>query len=351
MIEKLKYNSNNYFWINDTTPKMIMHPFYTKSKNPEMYKKNGLSNYKDHTGKKVFFEFVNICNKNKMGFLDYYWTKPHETNNITYPKLSYVKIFKPWNWIIGSGVYIDDIDKLIKDKEELLSSHVGSNLIYSIIVTIIVLLIAVLLLIFIANTITKPIKELVKFSALSANGYFHNPSEIKSSDEIKVLADAIHNFSRIVTRFQNEIHKLTQWAIEGNLHKRSDNKTFSGGYSEMIDSINYLIDVLVSHIDKLPVPAMILNKDFDILFVNELASKTLNLDKKEIIGKKCHEVLFVTDCDKINCPCKLSMDKEDFISQDKIAIIEGKKIKIKYNCIPLKEDTNHTIGVLLYFQV
>ncbi len=101
LIEQLRYRDNDYFWINDLEPKMLMHPNF-----PELDGKN-LSNDKDPTGKYLFVEMVNICKEKGEGFVTYMWPKPGATQPV--PKLSYVKLFKPWGWIVGSGIYFDDV--------------------------------------------------------------------------------------------------------------------------------------------------------------------------------------------------------------------------------------------------
>jgi methyl-accepting chemotaxis protein len=101
LIEQLRYRDNDYFWINDLEPKMLMHPNF-----PELDGKN-LSNDKDPTGKYLFVEMVNICKEKGEGFVTYMWPKPGATKPV--PKLSYVKLFKPWGWIVGSGIYFDDV--------------------------------------------------------------------------------------------------------------------------------------------------------------------------------------------------------------------------------------------------
>ncbi len=100
-IKNLRYNENEYFWINDLSPRMIMHPY-----KPELDGKP-LEGFADPAGKHLFVEFVKTCKENGSGYVDYQWPKPGATKPV--PKISYVKVFEPWGWIIGSGVYIDDI--------------------------------------------------------------------------------------------------------------------------------------------------------------------------------------------------------------------------------------------------
>jgi methyl-accepting chemotaxis protein len=100
-IAKLRYGNGDYFWINDLGPRMIMHPA-----KPEL---NGqdLTDFKDPDGKRLFVEFANVVKSKGSGFVEYQWPKPGTDR--PQPKLSYVIGFEPWGWVIGTGVYIDDL--------------------------------------------------------------------------------------------------------------------------------------------------------------------------------------------------------------------------------------------------
>jgi len=103
VIKNMRYAKKEYFWINDMTPKMIMHPM-----KPALDGKD-LTQNQDPNGKRLFVEMVEVCKKNGAGFVDYYWPKPGEAKPV--PKTSHVKLFPEWQWIIGSGIYIDDVEK------------------------------------------------------------------------------------------------------------------------------------------------------------------------------------------------------------------------------------------------
>ena len=105
-IGKIRYSGNEYIWINDMTPKMVMHPI-----KPELNDKD-LSGNKDPNGLKLFVAFVDTVKAQGSGFVDYLWPKPGAKD--PEPKRSYVAGFKPWGWVIGSGVYIDDVSGIAR---------------------------------------------------------------------------------------------------------------------------------------------------------------------------------------------------------------------------------------------
>ena len=105
-VKRLRYEAKDYFWINDMQPKMIMHPF-----KPELDGKE-LSDFKDPTGKALFVSMADVVKASKEGFVNYLWPKPNYTDPV--PKISYVKGFEPWGWIIGTGIYVDDVNAIVK---------------------------------------------------------------------------------------------------------------------------------------------------------------------------------------------------------------------------------------------
>jgi diguanylate cyclase (GGDEF)-like protein/PAS domain S-box-containing protein len=103
----MRYDGSEYFWINDLQPRMVMHPVM-----PELDGKD-LSDFTDPNGKRLFVEFVDTVRKSGAGFVEYLWPKPGLTQPV--PKISYVKGFSPWGWVIGSGIYIDDVNRIFWD--------------------------------------------------------------------------------------------------------------------------------------------------------------------------------------------------------------------------------------------
>ncbi|HLO78694.1 MAG TPA: cache domain-containing protein [Magnetospirillum sp.] len=101
-LKPLRYGGNEYFWVNDMRARMIMHPI-----KPDLNGKD-LAEFKDPAGKKLFSAFVEEVARHKAGFVDYLWPKPGFEQPV--PKVSYVMGIDEWGWVVGSGIYIDDVD-------------------------------------------------------------------------------------------------------------------------------------------------------------------------------------------------------------------------------------------------
>lgn len=103
VIRTMRYAEKEYFWINDLDAVMIMHPIKRELDGKDM------TDFKDPDGKYMFREFVSRTRTGGSGFVDYKWPKPGAQEPVD--KKSYVKLFKQWGWVVGSGVYIDDLQK------------------------------------------------------------------------------------------------------------------------------------------------------------------------------------------------------------------------------------------------
>ena len=115
-VGKMRYGNEqkDYFWIITTSPKMIMHPY-----RPDL---NGsdLSNFSDNHENKLFVDAAQLVNEKGEGNLEYYWQWKDDASKVV-PKLSYVKGFQEWNWVIGTGIYLQDVALEIKQlKKHLL---------------------------------------------------------------------------------------------------------------------------------------------------------------------------------------------------------------------------------------
>ncbi len=104
LLRHLRYgqDSKDYFWINDLGPRMIMHPY-----RPEL-EGTDISGYTDPEGKHLFVEFVEVARAQGQGYVGYMWQWMDDPKRVV-PKLSYVRYYEPWGWIVGTGIYIEDV--------------------------------------------------------------------------------------------------------------------------------------------------------------------------------------------------------------------------------------------------
>jgi methyl-accepting chemotaxis protein len=215
-IAQLRYGPKNsdYFWINDTAPTMVMHPI-----KPQLDGKD-LSGSKDPNGKKLFIEMVNVCRDNGEGFVDYMWPMPGYEEPV--PKLSYVKLFKPWGWIVGTGIYLDDVDQAVAAKESEIAAAIAGQRNSLILIMVILLALTGAGVAYISSRITRPIvtaSDMLKDIA-QGEGDLTRRLKVDSRDEVGEMAKwfnmFIENIQRIIASVSDNAHQVNNSSSELN---------------------------------------------------------------------------------------------------------------------------------------
>ncbi|MBL8398816.1 MAG: methyl-accepting chemotaxis protein, partial [Candidatus Accumulibacter sp.] len=119
-----RYNGSDYFWINDFHPRSVVHPI-----KPEIEGKD-MSENKDAAGKLLYLAFVEVVKAQGAGFVDYQWVK--KAGETDMPKIAYVQGFQPWGWIVGTGIFIDDVDREFMHEVWRLAGIAGGLLVFSV---------------------------------------------------------------------------------------------------------------------------------------------------------------------------------------------------------------------------
>ncbi|MBV4495223.1 methyl-accepting chemotaxis protein [Pseudomonas sp. SWRI12] len=200
-VRGLRYDQSDYFWINDLTPVMVMHPT-----NPKLEGQN-LSAIRDPNGYALFNEMVAIAKAKGAGMINYLWPKPGAEAPVG--KTSYVKLFEPWGWIIGSGVYVDDVQ-----------AEFQSQVIKASLIGLAITLVMGLLLTLIVRSIVRPLQETVNAMANIASGEsdLTRTLDTHGQDEVTQLARHFNAFTaklrQVVSQLQASASELGQSSNE-----------------------------------------------------------------------------------------------------------------------------------------
>jgi len=103
-IQFLRYGreGKDYFWITDLDPKMVMHPYRGDLNGTD------LGDFKDPKGNRIFVAFADLVKARQEGYLEYVWQWKDDPGRMV-PKQSYVRLFEPWGWVVGTGIYLEDV--------------------------------------------------------------------------------------------------------------------------------------------------------------------------------------------------------------------------------------------------
>ena len=202
LIKSIRYEGIEYFWINDDTlpiPKMVMHPTVPaldgKPLDDEKFYRAKTMQYgidgeiiKTDGKKNLFQAAVEVVNKSGVGYILYYWPKPLLGGGVTkesYPKLSFVKKFEPWHWVIGTGVYIDDVEAVFR-----------KEFINNIIISLVLLLIIFAVYFGVLLSIIKPLNRVIEQTERIAKGDLKGSVDYAGSDELGRLSLSINHMSQ-----------------------------------------------------------------------------------------------------------------------------------------------------------
>jgi methyl-accepting chemotaxis protein len=198
-IAALRYDGANYLWIHDLQCKMVMHPI-----KPELNGKD-LTQDKDASGSYLFQDMTRVCKEQGKGFVQYSWPKPGSSTAV--PKLSAVELFKPWGWIVGTGIYIDDVN----EQMHAIELGIGAAL-------ALMLAIMIALTMFIARSLTAPVNVLAGQAKMVADGQLNIEISACSGDEIGQLSCSfktmIENLRGIIGHVSDASSQVAAAAIQ-----------------------------------------------------------------------------------------------------------------------------------------
>jgi methyl-accepting chemotaxis protein len=226
-IQGLRYEQKEYFWLNDLTapiPKMIMHPTVPalNGKVLDGANFNCATTLQEGTdgpvvptdGKKnLFVAFNEVAQKSGHGFVTYNWPKPKLGGGTTeelFEKLSYVKKFEPWGWVIGSGIYIDDVNQKFWD----LALQFGT-------MVLVVMLCLAAMIRWQVLSITRPLEELrAMVVSIQSSSDFSRRMAIRSQDEVGQTAMAFNELLSAQQVAIGEVNAVVGAIAAGDFNKR-----------------------------------------------------------------------------------------------------------------------------------
>ncbi|MGE4560064.1 MAG: bacteriohemerythrin, partial [Desulfobulbus sp.] len=187
-LRAMRYDANNYIWINTLDSVMVLHPAQ-----PGLEGKN-MVDFQDAKGLLMFQQFSRVAREQGEGLVSYSWQKPG--NDLPEDKLAYVKRFAPWNWVVGTGVYITDVNRAVQEKSGQIQSVVNQQRLHlglMIVGTLVLILIIVAVL---SRRITQPIVntgEILREIA-QGDGDLTKRLQVHGKDEIGRMAGWFNAF-------------------------------------------------------------------------------------------------------------------------------------------------------------
>lgn len=205
-VKALRYNGSGYFWIDRPDGILIAHAI-----TPEQEGTNRI-NIKDPNGVELIKNIINAAeSKDNAGYTNYMWAKPQDagTRRLS-PKRAYSKLFKPWNWIVSTGNYVDDLNKIVADKSTKLNNELKIQLATTVGFMVLSLIVIVIIARLLSKRISDPINELVNAFKKDENGQTRiQEITITSNDEVGLLGNTMNEMASQVKGFISRAKKST----------------------------------------------------------------------------------------------------------------------------------------------
>jgi len=217
-------NKDGYFWVNDHQPVMLLEPF-----RPDLVNIN-VSDIQDTRGNYIFQDIVSLAQSEGGGFYTYYWQYKDEQGHDA-PKLSYVKEFEPWGWIIGTGIYTEDVTQAMNTQRTyVLLAYGGVALVGLVLFWVLTKLV-----------IGRPISKLVRTSRALAEGNVQQEINIKSNDEIGALATAYSGVVDYMKDMAGATTRLADGDLTVEVQPKSEEDVLANAFVQLVSKQRELI--------------------------------------------------------------------------------------------------------------
>ena len=226
-VKKLRYGADGsgYFWIDDTDCRLIAHPFLENKEGTDR------RDDRDPDGNYVIRNLIAAANDGS-GYSNFMWEKPEDvgTGKLS-PKRAYSLKFAPWNWVISTGNYVDNIDAYLAERSEESRAATHEELELSILCIVAALALCAVLALKVSGSVTRPVIDMVRaFSKNEAGKIKIHRVETCSADEVGVLAGTMNDFGEQIKSMVASLGKRASdlSTMSGTLSTSSKNVLSAG---------------------------------------------------------------------------------------------------------------------------
>ncbi len=225
-IREIKYGRYGYVWVNDFEGVILAHP-------KKDLEGKSLIDLQDKEGRYVFREFIDLAKTKGEGFVKYWWPLPGDT--VPQPKLSYVKAFKPWKWVIGSGLYINELVQEAEAMTADLTKILGRKFLTLLVLLVIVILIAGW---FIAYDVKNPLSRTNEVLVKTSQGDLTAVPPVETMDEVGETVSYIELVIKNTRDLLAEIVDATSQVVSATAQVGASSEEISQISQSVKDNVN-----------------------------------------------------------------------------------------------------------------
>lgn len=196
------------------------------------------------------------------------------------------------------------------------------------------------------DAFVKPMNVMIEQIARISNG---DIPEIISEDyrgNFGEIKESINDCVLLVENLIRETGGLIENVQSGKLDSRCGTGDFKGEWKNLTANVNKLVETFVEHLDSVPAPIMLIDKNFDINFMNRAGCEVVGSSRTQLLGSKCYNHFKTSDCQTSNCACSRAMANGQKNTSETDANPSGMKIDISYTGAPVKNSTGDIVGAI-----
>lgn len=226
-VRSLRYGKEGYFWIDNSE--------YILQVLPPTPEKEGMNRaeLKDVNNKYFVKELVDGAVKDGETYVEYLFRKLGDEN--TYPKLGHTKYYKEWKWVVGTGIYIDDIDKKVNEEKVKIGNRIKNSIVMSLIFFVVLYFAAIIVIYVISSKITGQISVLLEKFEQGAEGDLTVQVNVTGKDEIAKLSEAFNRFIQNIKSMVKEIESSSYTVASSSNELSAQMRSIADGAVEQIE--------------------------------------------------------------------------------------------------------------------
>ncbi|RQD57646.1 MAG: HAMP domain-containing protein, partial [Desulfonatronovibrio sp. MSAO_Bac4] len=200
--------------------------------------------------------------------------------------------------------------------------------------------------VFFARSISRPVKQATEFAENIASGNLDVQLKSTARDEIGVLVQSVNKIKDTIDTIIEDVVRLSSEIQHGHIRAIIDVNKYQGEYSRLVGDINESSEIIARYLELVPSPAMTMDKDYNVLWMNDTGLKVLGKTLDQVVGSKCHALFRTTDCNTEKCACRQAMKSGSSCSSETQATPSECTLDISYTGVPIKDNNQNIIGAI-----
>ena len=210
--------------------------------------------------------------------------------------------------------------------------------------SLIVILFTIALAWIFSGRISAALGKMITVAQMIAAGNTEVQLDTGATDEFGVLQAAMAKMVEAINSVATEVALVSRAAMEGRLSTRADATKHQGDFRKIVEGINNTMSRLVGLLDSMPAPAMIIDNDFNVQYMNELGAKVGGKTQAQLVGTRCYDHFKTSDCRTDRCACGQAIRNGQDATSETDAHPGSLDLDITYSATPLRDEEGKIIG-------